>query len=93
MLTSHSYFENQVRSIGFQVKGQRRSVGVMTEGTYRFDTVAPERMTVVEGTLIAKLPGNIEWQSFYAGDAFEVPGESAFDVKIPEHCVYLCDYL
>ncbi len=93
MLTNNSYFDDQVRSIGFEVKGQRRSVGVMCEGLYRFNTVAPERMTVVEGTLIAKLPGNIDWQTFFAGDAFEVPGDSGFDVKIPEHCVYLCDYL
>ncbi|MFD2176937.1 pyrimidine/purine nucleoside phosphorylase [Veronia pacifica] len=89
----NEYFDGKVKSIGFETSGQRSSVGVMTPGEYRFDTAAPEKMTVVAGEMVVKLPGNIEWQTFSAGDSFDVPGTSAFDIKVSDSVAYLCDYL
>lgn len=93
MLNVNEYFDGQVKSIGFETQGDRTSVGVMVPGEYTFGTAAPERMTVVKGALTVKLPGHIEWETYNAGDDFEVPGDSSFQVKVTDTTAYLCDYL
>ncbi|UTM57162.1 pyrimidine/purine nucleoside phosphorylase [Photobacterium sp. CCB-ST2H9] len=93
MLNTNEYFDGNVKSIGFEAQGARSSVGVMLPGNYTFSTAAPERMTVVKGTITVKLPGHVEWETYNAGDDFEVPGDAAFDVRIEETTAYLCDYL
>lgn len=93
MLAVNEYFDGQVKSIGFEAQGQRTSVGVMEAGDYRFSTAAPERMKVVSGSLTVKLPGHVDWLTFFTGDDFEVPGDAAFDVRVTQTTVYLCDYL
>ncbi|KMV29552.1 pyrimidine/purine nucleoside phosphorylase [Photobacterium swingsii] len=93
MLKNNEYFDGQVKSIGFETQGDHCSVGVMAAGEYKFGTAAPEKMTVVKGALIVKLPGHVEWETYSAGDSFEVPGDSAFEVKVVEPTAYLCDYL
>ena len=92
--TSHNtYFDGGVQSLGFERDGQRATVGVIEPGTYRFDTGAPERMTVVSGELSALLPGNDQWQSFPRGTVFEIPGSSAFEVRAAAPSAYLCEFL
>ncbi|MCW8330731.1 pyrimidine/purine nucleoside phosphorylase [Photobacterium sp. SDRW27] len=93
MLNVNEYFDGQVKSIGFETQGERTSVGVMVPGEYTFGTAAPERMTVVKGALTVKLPGHIDWETYNAGDDFEVPGDSSFQVKVTDTTAYLCDYL
>lgn len=93
MLNVNEYFEGQVKSIGFESGGERASVGVMLPGEYTFATAAPERMTVVKGAMIVKLPGHIDWETYYPGDDFEVPGDASFHVKVEKETAYLCDYL
>lgn len=92
-LQHNSYFDAGVQSIGFAHAGGRSSVGVMDAGEYRFDTAAPERMTVVAGELVVQLPDSDEWHTFTAGQVFEVPGNSAFDLKVASPTAYLCEYL
>lgn len=91
-LTHNTYFDGAVQSIGFERDGARASVGVMAPGEYHFGTDAPERMTVVAGELVVKLP-DADWQAFGAGTSFEVPGSSGFDLKVATATAYLCDYL
>lgn len=50
-------------------------------------------MTVVKGALTVKLPGHVDWETYYAGDDFEVPGDSSFEVQVSQVTAYLCDYL
>ena len=92
MLNQNSYFDDQVQSVGFERNGLRASVGAIAPGTYRFDTAAPERMTVVSGVLFVKLPAAEEFSRFPAGTYFEVPGESAFEVRVDDASAYLCEY-
>lgn len=92
MLKVNEYFDGKVKSIGFDNKGPL-TVGVMDIGEYTFSTAAPERMTLIKGAMRVKLPGRIEWESYSAGDCFEVPGESSFLVKTEQTCAYLCEYL
>jgi purine/pyrimidine-nucleoside phosphorylase len=93
MLKHNSYFDGQVQSVGFERNGLRATVGVIAPGQYRFNTAAAERMSVISGTLMAKLPDG-DWQSFPAGTYFEVPANSAFDVRaLGGAAAYLCEFL
>ncbi|MEZ5177637.1 MAG: pyrimidine/purine nucleoside phosphorylase [Acidimicrobiales bacterium] len=92
-LTHNTYFDDAVQSIGFERDDARASVGVMAAGEYHFGTDAPERMTVVQGELVVRLPGAEGWQSFAAGTSFEVPGSSGFDLQAAAPTAYLCEYL
>ena len=93
MLKQNSYFEGRVQSVGFERNGRKATVGVVDTGEFHFSTGAPERMTVVSGELLAKLPGEGAWRAFPAGTAFEVAGQSGFDVKATAPAAYLCEYL
>ncbi|OAN16680.1 hypothetical protein A3K86_09535 [Photobacterium jeanii] len=93
MLKNNEYFDGQVKSIGFETQGDHCSVGVMVPGDYKFATAAPERMTVVKGAMTVKLPGHVEWETYHAGDDFEVPGDASFEVQVSAPTAYLCDYL
>jgi uncharacterized protein YaiE (UPF0345 family) len=92
-LQHNTYFDGGVQSIGFERDGARLSTGVMAAGEYHFGTDAPERMTVVAGELVVRLPGSAAWQAFGAGTAFEVPGSSGFDLRVAAPTAYLCEYL
>jgi len=92
-LQHNSYFDGAVQSIGFEADGERCSVGVMAPGEHHFGTDAPERMTVVHGELVVRLPGRDAWESFGPGTSFEVPGSSGFDLRVEVPTAYLCEYL
>jgi uncharacterized protein YaiE (UPF0345 family) len=93
MLKHNSYFEGKVQSVGFERHGRKATVGVVAAGEFHFGTGAPERMTVVSGELLAKLPGEAGWRAFPTGTTFEVPGQSGFDVKAAAPAAYLCEFL
>jgi len=92
--TSHNtYFDGDVQSLGFEPDGARATVGVIQPGTFSFDTAAPERMTVVAGTLEVRLAGEGGWSTHAQGTVFEVPGESSFEVRATTPAAYLCEFL
>jgi purine/pyrimidine-nucleoside phosphorylase len=94
MIKENSYFEGKVKSLGFSSKeSESSSVGVMAPGEYTFGTAAPERMTVVKGALTIKRVSDEEWVTFAAGEAFDVIGDSSFDLKVAVATAYLCEYL
>lgn len=93
MIKANSYFEGQVQSLGFSQQDGESSVGVMAPGEYTFGTAAPERMTVVKGALTVKKAGENEWVTYKAGDAFDVAGDSSFDLQVAVSTAYLCEYL
>lgn len=92
MLKVNEYFDGKVKSIGFEDAGGSASVGVMEAGEYTFSTGVKEAMFVVSGSLTVRLPGAEEWVAFDAGESFDVPGESSFDLKVTEPSSYLCRY-
>ncbi|GAA5647652.1 MULTISPECIES: pyrimidine/purine nucleoside phosphorylase [Vibrio] len=93
MIKENTYFEGGVKSLGFTQQDGDSSVGVMLPGEYTFGTAAPERMTVVKGALIIKRAGDADWQTFAAGESFDVAGDSSFDLKVEVATAYLCEYL
>lgn len=93
MLKHNTYFNDAVQSIGFERNGLKATVGVIAPGEYHFNTAAAERMTVVSGTLRARLPSG-EWLTYGMGTAFEVPANSGFDVQaVGGPAAYLCEFL
>ena len=93
MLKHNTYFDGKVQSVGFERNGARATVGVIDAGTFRFDTGAAERMTVVSGELEVKQAGAADWTTYAAGTYFEVPAKSAFDVRASAPSAYLCEFL
>ncbi|MBD1577660.1 MULTISPECIES: pyrimidine/purine nucleoside phosphorylase [Vibrio] len=93
MIKESTYFEGSVKSLGFTQADGDSSVGVMAAGEYTFGTAAPEKMTVVKGALTVKLPGTEAWVTYEAGQAFDVIGDSSFDLRVATPTAYLCEYL
>ncbi|KAJ1621598.1 RmlC-like cupin domain-containing protein [Pavlovales sp. CCMP2436] len=92
-LAHNSYFEGKVQSVGYERNGRKASVGVIVPGEFNFDTAAPERMTVVSGAMHARMDGSETWALYAAGTNFEIPGNSAFFVRVDAPCAYYCEYL
>jgi purine/pyrimidine-nucleoside phosphorylase len=92
MLAHNSYFDGKVQSVGFERNGRKQTAGVIDTGEFHFDTGAPERMTIVSGELLVKLPGR-DFRAYAAGTSFEVPGKSGFDVRAEQPVAYLCEFL
>ncbi|MUG29250.1 pyrimidine/purine nucleoside phosphorylase [Aeromonas salmonicida] len=93
MLKVNEYFDGNVKSIGFEQKGDKATVGVMEAGDYQFNTAAPERMTVVKGALTIQLADEDEWHTYSQGQSFEVAGHSSFKLEVKTPTAYLCEFL
>lgn len=93
MLNVNEYFDGKVKSIGFQTESLPATVGVMAVGDYTFGTDCKEIMSVVSGELTVKLPGRDDWQTFLAGQTFEVEANQSFDLKVVQETAYLCLYV
>lgn len=92
MFKVNEYFDGKVKSIAFQTATLPATVGVMAPGDYEFGTSQREVMTVVSGALTVKLPGASDWNTFNPGQAFEVPANAKFQLKVAVDTAYLCTY-
>jgi|TARA_R110002096_G_scaffold92144_5_gene208313 purine/pyrimidine-nucleoside phosphorylase len=88
------YFNGQVvsRTVMFD-DGSSKTLGYMMPGEYSFDTQAAEVMEILAGKFDVLLPGASQWQSVSAGESFNVPANSTFQLKIHEATDYCCSYL
>ncbi len=93
MSKHNSYFDGKVQSLGFERNSRKQTVGVVDIGEFHFTTDLPERMTVVCGELLARLPGSSQWVVYPAGTSFEIPGKSGFDVKAGAPSAYWCEFI
>ncbi len=88
------YFEGKVTSrTVYLADGERLTLGVMCQGEYQFNTTEKEKMDITAGELIVLLPGETAWQTYTAGESFEVPANSVFQVKAATFADYTCYYL
>jgi uncharacterized protein YaiE (UPF0345 family) len=92
MINVNEYFDGKVKSLAYTAAEGRSTIGVIESGEYEFGTSSHEIMTVIEGELIALLPGTDNWKSFTKGESFEVPANSSFKVKASGQTAYLCNY-
>jgi hypothetical protein len=92
MINVNEYFEGTVKSLGYDSADGKSTIGVIEPGEYEFGTSSHETMVVIEGELVALLPGQSEWKSFKNSESFEVPANSSFKVKASSQTSYLCKY-
>jgi uncharacterized protein YaiE (UPF0345 family) len=72
--------------------GTKLSVGVILPATLTFNTGAPEVMECVAGSCEYKLNGSDQWVKSSAGERFNVPGNSKFDIRVTEPYHYICHF-
>jgi uncharacterized protein YaiE (UPF0345 family) len=72
--------------------GSRKTVGVIFPATLTFQTGAPEVMEVNGGRCRVRLAGQSDWKDYAAGEAFAVPGQTAFDIEVLETLDYVCHF-
>ena len=73
--------------------GSKKSVGVILPSTLTFNTGAPEIMETAAGSCRVRLAGESDWKTYGAGQSFDVPGNSSFDIEVagePYH--YVCHF-
>lgn len=71
--------------------GSKKTIGVILPASLTFNTGAPEIMETVAGACRYRLKGETEWKTSAAGERFNVPGDSSFDIEVsgePYH--YVC---
>lgn len=72
--------------------GTRKSVGVILPAALTFTTGAPETMELVGGACRVRLAGAQEWTEYAAGQSFDVPGDSSFEIEVEEQLDYICHF-
>ena len=94
MRFANLYFDGQVssRTLIFP-NGEKKTLGIMMPGEYRFDTSKRELMEIQAGEAEVLLPGESVWLTVSDGDSFEVPANSAFDIKVNVVTDYCCSFL
>jgi uncharacterized protein YaiE (UPF0345 family) len=89
------YFDGRVvsHSILFP-DGSRKTLGLIYPGKFHFGTDKAERMEIVAGQCAVKLDGQTAVTTYAAGQAFEVPAKSGFDIEVKAGiCEYVCSFL
>lgn len=88
------YFDGKVtsRTIVFP-DGSKKTLGVMLPGEYEFGTGAAEIMEVLGGSMEVLLPNSEKWETFNEGQAYDVPANSKFKLKIKEVADYCCSFV
>ena len=88
------YFDGKCVSHPVQfADGTKKTVGVILPASLTFTTSVPEIMEGVGGSCRVKLKGQTEWTTYGAGQSFDVPGNSSFEIKVegePYH--YICHF-
>jgi uncharacterized protein YaiE (UPF0345 family) len=89
------YFDGKVvsHSILFP-DGSKKTLGLIYSGKFHFGTDKAERMEIVAGSCSVKLDGQSPMKDYSAGQAFDVPAKSGFDIEVKSGiCEYICSFL
>src|SRR5437868_12072942 len=89
------YFDAKVVShtILFQ-DGSKKTLGLIYPGRFHFGTDKAERMEIVAGNCRVKIDGHSQETTHSAGQFFEVPAKSGFDIEVKDGlCEYICSFL
>lgn len=74
--------------------GSKKTLGLIHPGKFHFGTDKAERMEIVAGNCMVKLDGETAPQTYNAGQVFEVPAKSGFDIEVKSGlCEYICSFL
>jgi len=72
--------------------GTKKTLGVALPGTYVFTTAAPELMEIMSGDLEVQIAEG-PWKQVKGGEAFEVPENTSFTMKVHTLVDYCCSFL
>ena len=90
---SNVYFDGKcVSHTAVLADGTRKTVGVIFPSTLTFNTGAPETMEIVGGKCRVRLSADADWASYEAGQQFEVPANSAFEIETIDMVDYVCHF-
>ena len=89
------YFDGNVVSYTVLLpEGDKKTLGMIRTGSFHFNTDAPERMEIVDGSCRVQLDGSNEVVGHAAGTHFDVPGKSGFRIEVESGlCQYICSFL
>jgi uncharacterized protein YaiE (UPF0345 family) len=89
------YFDGKVVSHSILLAdGSRKTLGVIYPGQFHFGTDKAERMELVAGQCTVKLDGQTKTVAYGAGQAFEVPAHSGFDIEVASGLLeYVCTFI
>jgi hypothetical protein len=89
------YFDGRVVSHSLLFADQsKKTLGLIYPGQFHFGTDKAERMEIVAGQCAVKLDGQTAVNTYNAGDMFEVPAKSGFDINVKTGiCEYICSFL
>ena len=88
------YFDGKVTSRTVLLAGgEKKTLGIVLQGQYEFETSDKEHMELLAGKLEVLLPNSKEWISIGAGQTFEIPAYSKFKIVAKEVSDYCCSYL
>lgn len=88
------YFDGAVTSRTVMDKdGTRRTLGIMMPGSYTFGTELAEQMEIMSGEVEVQITESSNFEIVKAGEYFEVPANSKFDIKVKEITDYCCTYI
>src|SRR3989449_3785059 len=77
------YFDGKVVSHSLLFPdGSKKTLGIIYPGKFHFGTDKAERMEIVAGQCAVKLDGRTETTTWSAGQVFEVPAKSGFDIEV-----------
>ncbi len=88
------YFDGKVtsRTVLFP-DGTKKTLGIMQPGEYEFSTGLAEIMEIISGDLEWHLKGEAGWKKVAGGEAFTVPANSAFVMRVATVTDYCCSFL
>lgn len=89
------YFEGKVVSHTIRfADDSTKTLGLIFPGQFHFGTDAAERMEVVAGDCKVKLDGSSEVRTYAAGESFDVPAKSGFDIEVESGIFeYICTFI
>ncbi|MES2572701.1 MAG: pyrimidine/purine nucleoside phosphorylase [Verrucomicrobiota bacterium] len=89
------YFDGKVVSHTLLfADGTKRTLGLIYPGSFHFGTEKAERMEIVSGNVSVRLDGETEGRLYVAGESFEVPAHSGFDIEVTQGIAeYICSFL
>jgi purine/pyrimidine-nucleoside phosphorylase len=88
------YFDGKVASHTVLFPdGSKKTLGIMQAGDYEFSTGVAEIMEILSGDLQWQIKGDSQWKKVVDGEAFNVPANSTFLMKVPAVCDYCCSFI
>lgn len=72
--------------------GSRKTIGVIFPSQLTFNTGAAEIMELNAGSCRIRLNGEENWNTYKAGQTFNIPANSSFDIETIETLDYVCHF-